>query len=324
MAFLNEASRKTSQGHFNITLDETEFPTAFITEDERAFLEAVRRNDIETVREFVEGGVDVDCMDGNGRTPVQIAVKEGYLNILSYLLYKKGDIFVDNALLDAINKESLECVMVLVDYDKHQKEAGILPQKKDRKISSSKDLEQYTVFITPLVLAAQRGNYEITKFLMTQGYTIEDPHQKFCDCEKCAELGRLGCYLNHLNTYRALVSPVYISLRFILTEESERTKDIDPFYRALVLKKKLMEHAEMEYEFREDYLQLAKECEDFAVSLLDQCRDLQEISVVMAMPGMKGVTGVEVRGGSIRQKKLSVLNFAIKYRNKKVTKSGFR
>lgn len=325
MAFSDDhdSQRRASQGHFNIALDEMDFPAmSFINNNERDFLEYVKRGDLSAVREYVDAGmVDINCMDGNGQTAVQIAVKEGNLNILSFLLFKKGDLFIDNALLDAINKESLECVMVLVDYDKQQKETGTLPVKKERKVNENTGLEvseQYTRFITPLVLAAQIGNYEITKFLMTHGYIIEDPHQKFCDCSACAELGRLGCYLSHLNTYRALVSPVYIALKFLLTEPSLRTKDIDPFYRALVLKKELMEHAEMEYEFREEYIQLSQVCEDFATSLLDQCRDLQEISVAMALPGMKGVTGVEVRSDSSRHKNLSVLNFAIKYRNTKV------
>jgi hypothetical protein len=309
-----------SQSQFNMALDETDFPTSFISDEERHFLEAVRQNDSDTVKGLLDGGsVDVNCMDGNGETPLQMAVKEGHLNILSLLLCRKDNIDASKALLDAINKESLECVIVLADYDKRQKDAGTtLSMPRRRTASAGAETEPYTSFLTPLVLAAQIGNFEITKFLMQQGYTIEDPHKKFCDCTQCLELGKLGCYLSHLNTYRALASPVYISLIFLLAEPNSPSKKTDPFYRALILKRDLMEHADMEYEFREEYLKLAKECENFAISLLDQCRDLQEISVAMAMPGMKGITGVEVRGGSSRQKKLSVLNFAIRYRNTKV------
>ena len=84
------------------------------------------------------------------------------------------------------------------------------------------------------------------------------------------------------------------------------------------MKREILNQADIEYEFREDYLQLAEKCEDFAVALLDQCNDLEEISLFMTMPGVKGVAGVEVLGGTAQQKKLSVLNFAIKNSNKKV------
>jgi len=44
----------------------------------------------------------------------------------------------------------------------------------------------------------------------------------------------------------------------------------------------------------------------------------EQRSLFMTMPGMKEISGVEVIGGSTQQKKLSVLNFALKYSNKKV------
>ncbi|KAK3735711.1 hypothetical protein QZH41_010145 [Actinostola sp. cb2023] len=142
---------------------------------------------------------------------------------------------------------------------------------------------------------AQNENFEITKFLMKEGYKIEEPHAKYCDCSECTcrALGRLGCYLNNLNIYRALVSPVYISLVFLLQDHTSPSTKTDPVYRALVIKREILNHAEIEYEFREDYLQLAEKCEDFAVALLDQCRNLEEISIVMTLPGIKEVPGVE-------------------------------
>jgi len=314
MSILTRFQKDSSSSFLNTELDDIHSPQICIKEEDNYFVEAIRRNDVDAVKEFIDGKlVDINCIDRTGRTGLQIAVQEKHVSMLAELLSRGAEI--GNALLDAVKIGSLECVAILVEYDKERQQSG---NTVDKRISSGTGVHPHSNVLTPLVLAAQSGNFDITKFLMTQGYVIEKPHPKFCDCTNCEELGRLGCYLNNLNTYRALVSPVYISLAFLLQDPNIPSKKLDPVYRALVLKRDILNHADIEYEFREDYLKLAEKCEDFAVALLDQCCDLQEISLFMTMPGMKEISGVEVIGGSTQQKKLSVLNFAIKYSNKKV------
>ena len=39
--------------------------------------------------------------------------------------------------------------------------------------------------MTPLILAAQRNNYEILKLLLDRGATLPMPHEIKCGCEDC-------------------------------------------------------------------------------------------------------------------------------------------
>jgi len=52
---------------------------------------------------------------------------------------------------------------------------------------------RYPMDMTPLVLAAQRNNYEILKLLLDRGATLPMPHDVRCGCEDClrAATGRM-------------------------------------------------------------------------------------------------------------------------------------
>lgn len=316
MSFFNRL-RNVSTTIVDTPLNEVKSPQIVISDEDNYFIEAIRRNDLDAVTEFLDGKlVNIDCFDRTGRTGLQIAVQEKNVAILTELLGRGANI--GNALLDAIKVESLECVALLVQYEKNRNQDYTHTVERHRSRTSLAQISLHKRVLTPLVLAAQMGNFDITKFLMIQGYVIERPHPKFCGCDNCQALGRLGCYLNNLNTYRALVSPVHIALTFLLQNPNDTSNKLDPIYTAFVLKREILIHADIEFEFREDYLKLAEKCEEFAVALLDQCCDLEEISLFMTMSAIEDIFGVEIIGGSTQQKTLSVLNFAIKHRNKKV------
>lgn len=44
---------------------------------------------------------------------------------------------------------------------------------------------RYPADMTPLILAAQRNNYEILKLLLDRGTTLPMPHDVKCGCEDC-------------------------------------------------------------------------------------------------------------------------------------------
>ena len=99
-------------------------------------------------------------------------------------------------------------------------------------------------------------------------------------------MARLKDSLVKLNTYRALASPLYISHLFLHESKHVGLRNTEhaasgPLFRALVLKKKLKELAITEDEFCDDYRALSAQCENFAIQLLDECRNLEEIAAVM-------------------------------------------
>lgn len=254
-------------------------------EDARAFFEAVRKGNLEASRKYIERNlVDINRVDSYGLTALQIAVKEEHIAILKCLM--DNGAIVGNALLDAISNNSVDCVSVLAQYHKEQKHKQSFIRISSSSSSSTGEEELIydsdDSLLPPLVLAAQNHNYEIVQFLLREGYEIDPPQRTHRYRQDGKEL--LGSYLLNLNTYKALVSPEYICAQFFLQTGGSLSTDNDPLYKALTLKKDILKHGKDEYEFHEDYKVLAEKCEDFAVALLDQCRNLYEITIIMNLP----------------------------------------
>lgn len=266
--------------------------TETLDEDTTAFLEAVRQGNLKDVRRYIkENLVDINSVDSYGLTALQIAVKEEHVAILGFLI--DNGAVVANALLDAINNNSFKCVALLAKYHKEHKHKVSFVRRPPSKPSSSDEDSSYDIndsLLPPLVLAAQNHNYEIIQFLLKEGYEIDAPQLIHKQRRNGKEV--LASYLYNLNTYRALVSPEYICAQFFFQGSDRPTIENDPLYRALTLKREILKHAEVEYEFREDYQALAQESEDFAVALLDQCRNLYEITIIMNLPELHGRLGM--------------------------------
>ena len=304
--------------------DLTDSPGADIvlSEEQREFLDAVRDGQTREVRSYVlEKHVDVNCVNLLGETALQLAVNNDRHEIAKFLLENGAE--VGTALLQAVAKDSVDWVKALLDFVKDTEASS--PSRAS--VSQQTSQAQYSKFLSPLVLAAHNDNQEIVNLLLEKGYTIQEPpfHNRSCDCSECERLGkRLGSSLYRLHSYRALASPVYSCMSYLLDksseiedEEQDIEKSKDPIVRAFLLNRKLESLMETEYEFKNDYKRLSNRCEEFAVSLLAKCRSMEEIGCVMSVPGIDKIKHVEVRGGKEAQK-LSVLNFAIANRNEKV------
>lgn len=311
-----------------VTLEDlTDSPGAgdiVLSEEQSGFLDAVRDGQTREVRSYVlDKHVDVNCVNLLGETALQLAVNNDRHDIAKFLLENGAE--VGTALLQAVAKESVEWVKALLDFVKETEIQGASPSR----VSSSRQKSEarYSKFISPLMLAAHNDNQEIVKLLLTKGYTIEEPpfHNRSGDCSECESLGkRLGSSLYRLHSYRALASPVYLCMSYLLENSSESSieeQDIrsskDPIVRAFFINRKLESLTETEYEFKHEYKRLSDRCEEFAVSLLAKCRSMEEIGCVMSVPGIDQIEYVEVRGGKQAQK-LSVLNLAIANRSEKV------
>ena len=309
-----------------IELEETESLPSPLSADEEAYFEAVQSGDKESIQRLLhDKQVDVNCRNTNGETALEIAVDEEAIDIIKMLLENQAEI--GSTLYQAVRNNSLECVRILVAYDSNRK---ICTAKERNSTTTSKTLNssgKFDEFLTPLGLAVLNGNYEIVEFLVSKGYRVEDPQsQKAQDAAEESErelMARLKDSLVKLNTYRALASPLYISHLFlhqskhVSPQNAAEQADSGPLVRSLVLKKKLKELAVSEDEFRDDYRALSAQCENFAIQLLDECRNLEEIAAVMDIPELEKVEeDVHLRG---KEKRLRVLNLAIKHHNVKVS-----
>lgn len=296
-----------------------------LSEEQRGFLDAVREGRTHEVRSYVqEKHVDVNCVNLSGETALQLAVNNDRHDIAKFLLEKGAE--VGTTLLQAVANGSVDWVKALLEFVRDTEPQGASSSNVSQ-FSQQTSKAQYRKFISPLMLASHNGNREIVELLLKRGYKIEEPsfHNRSCDGSECESFGkRLGTSLYRLHSYRALASPVFLCMSYLLensSESSDGERDIrsskDPIIRAFFLNRKLESLVETEYEFKNDYKKLSDGCEEFAVSLLAKCRSMEEIACVMNVPGIDQLEYVEVRGGKEAQK-LSVLNLAIANRNEKV------
>lgn len=311
----------------SVETEDIELTPCSLSPVEEEFFEAVRSGNKEAVEELIRvKHVNVNCRDLSGETALQIAVEEEATEVVQILLRNKAEI--GSALFQAVRNNSLHCVRILVAYDPYfRRNTAQRVLDRNMETVSRRSSGNFDEFLTPLELAVLNGNYKIVEFLVSKGYKVEDPHsQKPQDAAERNEkesMVRLRESLVKLNTYRALASPLYISHSFL--HDTRERKDLskknahhsvnDPLLRSIILRRKLKELAGSEGEFREDYRALSEQSENFAVKLLDECRNLDEIAAVMDMPElakMKEHVHLEEK-----EQKLSVLNLAIKYRNRK-------
>ncbi len=63
----------------------------------------------------------------------------------------------------------------------------VLDTIRNRRFPLSQVTANFTTDMTPLILAAQRNNYEILKMLLDRGASIPMPHDVKCSCDECVE-----------------------------------------------------------------------------------------------------------------------------------------
>ncbi|XP_015765946.1 PREDICTED: short transient receptor potential channel 5-like isoform X2 [Acropora digitifera] len=298
-------------------IDAPESRDIALNEDQVGFLDAVRDGDESMVHEYVlEKSIDVNCTNLIGETALQIAANNDHRQIAKFLVDHGAD--VTSALLQAVAKESVDWVKALLDFVELSNQQNSASSSRSNGFS-----EKPHSCISPLMLAAQNDCPEIVRLFLEKGYVIKEPqmHEKsFTGKEYESLLGnRIGRSIYRLHSYRALASPIYLCISYLLddsTEEQNIKSSKDPMVRAFLLNQKCESLVETEYEFKSDYKRLSNQCEEFAVSLLQKCQSMEEISCIMSVPGIEQLEHVQVRGGKEAQK-LSVLNFAIANKNEK-------
>ena len=268
--------------------------------------EAIREGNLDgvwrTLSPTREARCDLNCLDSSGKTVLQVA---GDLNVsvrddmIRALLSGGADL--EFALLHAVHGGNTKTVEILLQfYDQQQ-------QPSPHAVCSLKSQAGY---VTPLILAACLQNFQIVNLLLEHGFTIGDAkNAQRCSGSNAVASEKFGPAVYRLNEYRALASPVFIAASFLQNVQSGP----DPVHRACILKKELLDTAEQEYEFRNEYFKLSDGCEEFAVALLNECRTMKEIRCVMDMKNEEETLP------NLGKNFLNMLEFAINTQTKKVS-----
>ncbi|KYB28200.1 Transient receptor potential-gamma protein-like Protein [Tribolium castaneum] len=271
--------------------------------DEKKFLLAVERGDVASTRRTLQkaeetGFININCVDPLGRSALLMAIDNENLEMVELLIEHKVE--TKDALLHAISEEFVEAVEVLLDHE----ETIHKPGEPHSWEALPPDTATFTPDITPLILSAHRDNYEIIKILLDRGATLPMPHDVRCGCDECVT-SRQEDSLRHsrsrINAYRALASPSLIAL-----------SSKDPILTAFELSWELRRLSLMEHEFKSEYQELRKQCQDFATALLDHTRSSYELEVLLN----HDPTGPAFEHGD--RMHLNRLKLAIKLRQKKV------
>jgi ankyrin repeat protein len=165
--------------------------------NEGEFFAAVESGDIDLVKSKLDdtnNPVNINAINRDGETALQIAAKNNNFEIMKKLLAKKADL--KNALLQCIVENDLECVKILL-------------ANGPGDIEISKDS-----YMTPTILAVQLGHYEIVHFFIQNNCVIEEPHDCKLNCnEECKEKSDMFRSQIAINRFRGLSNPVYMCLR---------------------------------------------------------------------------------------------------------------
>ncbi|XP_026829989.1 transient receptor potential-gamma protein isoform X1 [Ooceraea biroi] len=274
---------------------------ASLSLQEKKYLLAVERGDVASVRRMLqkahETEININCVDPLGRSALLMAIDNENLEMVELLIEHKVD--TKDALLHAISEEFVEAVEVLLEHEESFHKNGD-PHSWE---ALPPDTATFTPDITPLILSAHRDNYEIIKILLDRGSTLPMPHDVRCGCDECVT-SRMEDSLRHsrsrINAYRALASPSLIAL-----------SSKDPILTAFELSWELRRLSFLEHEFKCEYQELRRQCQDFATALLDHTRTSYELEVLLN----HDPTGPAFEHGE--RMHLNRLKLAIKLRQKK-------
>ncbi|KAG7457147.1 hypothetical protein MATL_G00243470 [Megalops atlanticus] len=276
------------------------------TLDEKLFLLACEKGDRYMVSRLLEErhniGLNIDCMDVLGRSAVTLSIENENLDVLQLLLEHGCE--TTDALLVAIDSGVVGAVDILLNH-RPRRSGKLSIAKLMRRIQNPEYAT--TMDITPVIRAAHRNNYEILAMLLKQDISLPRPHAAGCDCEQCHTKNKNDS-LRHsrfrLDIYRCLSSPSLI----MLTEE-------DPILRAFELSADLKELSLVEVEFRNEYEELAQQCQTFAKDLLAQARNSRELATILNHRSGES-QGDKAEGGPEESTSLSNLKLAIQYNQK--------
>ncbi|XP_078594393.1 short transient receptor potential channel 5-like [Branchiostoma floridae x Branchiostoma japonicum] len=231
---------------------------------EARFLGLVRDNDVlevtvalSEVNGITDFPLDLGSLrDRFGRSVLELAVDSGSREVAEVLLDHGAPI--GDALLYAVDRQDVDAVRIL------------LQREIMRGPTYGVDLEDgssaFPSYMTPVMLAAKKNNYDILEMLLQAGFPTPAPD----DYKWTTDISESIAWLD---AYRAVCSPSYI----LLTSP-------DPFRTAFRTSKALRDVLWKREQYRPELEQLADQCETFAYELLGEVRSTKEIEAILGHP----------------------------------------
>ncbi|KAL4240893.1 hypothetical protein ACF0H5_001675 [Mactra antiquata] len=285
----------------------TNFEDVQLTDEERVYLNAAYLGDLGVLRmsveEAAESSLNVNCLDYMGRSALHLAIDSEKLEVIEVLLDNLSFNCIEESLLHAISKGATKIVKIITEHpnfmagEDRLKRLGV-----GEAFFRTEEKSQFSPDITPLILAAHYNNHEIIQMFLSRNHRIEKPHPISCTCNDCVtkqNYDSLKRSRSRLNAYRALASPAYMAL-----------SSPDPIMTTFELRQEMMKLAEIEKEFKREYLSLVEKCMNFACELMDLCRGTQEVEAVLS-------EGSDCCSDNGKRDPLARLKMAIRYQEKK-------
>ena len=283
--------------------------------EQQELLDLIERQDVNEVREFFARGPAFDVSRGEiGRVALRLAIYNERADIVEILL--ENGVRIGSALFSAVIEGSLECVELFLDKRFFSGSRGDIGPT-DR---------QEGFFMSPLMLAVQLKDHDIIQYMVSNGFRIEHPDDWQLENQPQSENQEEMQFLLHINSYRALANPIYMGYSYLNNPDSEH-----PLFTAFTMHKTLDRKAIVDHEFKRDYKELSEGCEEFAVSLLEQCRTIHEIKILTDIRRDTVEHELceterqefEFHSDTEEAKELAFLNMALRNKNDKVCMNNF-
>ncbi|XP_023209841.1 short transient receptor potential channel 4-like isoform X1 [Centruroides sculpturatus] len=256
------------------------------------FFKLVENGNLEELKTFLSKNpeLNINCLNFQGFSGLHLAINSELVHIVEFLI-SRPEINLSDCVLHAISVGNIEITTMILD--------ALSKKEPDLEFMAYPDSIEFSLGLTPLLLAAQKGNIEIIRLLMKRNHKTSIPHIPTCLCRECKEViretGILDLTTKRLDIFKGICNPYYICL-----------SSSDPILTAFDLDLQLKFCAQMEKEYYMEYNTLSENVRMFAVDLLSQCSDIQEVKKILKLK----------RGSSWKRSKYPRLQIALDYKQK--------
>ena len=213
---------------------------------------------------------------------------------------------IDDLLYEAVERNSLKSVQALLNFALGEGQPMVAGDERGKREASVSvgSTGRKTPYLRAVVLAAQRGNYELIKVFLSHRYCIELPHDILCGCWVCKD-DPLDSLKTRIAAYKALCNPIWLSLT-----------SKDPFITAFSLNQELTRLQRFEDSYENIFSAMKVQIQSFCMDLLDCVESTTEQYNIINMVDYNNCNdeGVDKK----RDWSLKFINCAFKYKLKKV------